>query len=431
MITFSFILIYLLIISFVYINLKRSGVLVYISITWWFLWIIISYNSISGYFIPGVKTLTILISFFVSLCIGIYLKKYIIIKPFFKIKCDDIHELFKEKVFFILIITFILPFSILGCIRTIYLLSTKFSQASYRSEVFGLNTGSSELFFNFNHLASLYWNLIIPLYWSILLIGIIYFLKYKKIRLLIMSFCLFILDSITTVGRFGMHYVIFTIILIFLLSYTFNLIQLNKKKLSIILLIILSILVSMFSIRSGKDITHSFDHYVIGYHTSSLVILDQELNNPNSIIHDKTLGSSFWTGIFNSVRYLFANILGIPWVGEGDVMGGYLHPSRLVGFDKNNIPLYNNAFGTIFFSMYRDGGFLGIILYGIFFGYILGITSKSLPNKKSDQILFHISLIYILVYGIFQPFTSGPILQAIVISTIFLKFPVKTKKNTI
>ncbi|MCG9875811.1 MAG: oligosaccharide repeat unit polymerase [Leptospiraceae bacterium] len=413
-------LLYFILIYYVYQKLEKSGILIIVSITWWFNWLIFSTISISGYFKPGIKTISLIVLFFISLCVGIYLKDKIIILPLFKLKNLKIKELNIEEKFYKFLIVFILPLSLMGLSRTFYLLATKYSQSYYRSEVFGLNTGTSDLFLNSNILAGIYWNAIIPLYWASLLLGIVYYLKYNQAKLLLLSFLLFIIDSLTTVGRFSLHYIIFTLIILVSIKWSTNSVKLNYRKVTLTILGVFLIIILMFSIRLGKDFKYVFDIYIIGYHTSSLTILDQELNNPQSIILDKTLGSSFWTGLMNFPRFISANILGFSWVGEGDLMGGYLHNNRLVGFNNKSQPFYNNAFGTIFFSMYRDGGFLAIILYGIFFGYLLGITANKIPNKNMIFQIFHISIIFILIYGLFQPFTSGPILQAIAISITIL-----------
>jgi hypothetical protein len=75
------------------------------------------------------------------------------------------------------------------------------------------------------------------------------------------------------------------------------------------------------------------------------------MNNPNSILFDKTLGSSFLGGFLNLPRYIFNHILGITWIGDTDIIGGYLHQNFRVGIDEKGNP-YREGFFPRNWSLY-------------------------------------------------------------------------------
>lgn len=412
----------ILIMFYTYKELGSSGIFVYLSFLWWIFWDILAIFSISGFFPPGFKTQSVILIFFLGVYLGIKVKNQIFIKPFVKFTNWKQNEIVLESFLFKVFLLFMTPILSFFLIRTLYLLNTKFTQVAYRAEVFGLNTGSSELFFNNNFLSFLYWNTMEPLLWTTLIIGCLYSIKYQKSRILILSFVFFIMHSVSTVGRFGFHYCILTIFTLVIIKILIKRINLNKRlfisTISSLILFILLILV----IRPGNSIQYFIDTYLIGYHTLSFSLLDYELNNPKSIIFDRTLGSSFWTGILNIPSYI-ATRLGFGWIHEGDIIGTYLHENKLLGFNSNGVPFYHNAFGTIFFSMYRDGGLLACLIYGLFFGYLFRLTSKGLRNLNLNYLLVSLTLYYILIYGIFQPFTMGPILPAFILSFLLINLP--------
>lgn len=413
---------------YTYKELGVSGIFVYLSFLWWIFWDILAIITISGFFPPGFKTQSVILLFFLGLYLGIKFKNQIFIKPFVKLSNWKKNEIALESFLFKVILLFMTPVLSFFLIRTLYLLNTKFSQVEYRAEVFGLITGSSELFFNNNLLSFLYWNTMEPLLWTTLIIGCLYSIKYQKNRILIVSFAFFIMHSISTVGRFGFHYCILTIFTLVMIKFIIKRINLNKRIFLTIISSIIILIILILVIRPGNSIQYFIDTYLIGYHTLSFSLLDHELNNPKSIIFDRTLGSSFWTGILNIPSYI-ATRLGFGWIHEGDIIGTYLHENKLLGFNLNGIPFYHNAFGTIFFSMYRDGGLLGILIYGLFFGYIFALTSKGLRNYNLNYLLISLTLYYILIYGIFQPFTMGPILPAFILSLILINLPLNLNKN--
>lgn len=408
-------------------NFGKSGILLQLCMAWWLFWNFISNLSISGLFSPGIKYQIILFIFYTSIILGSLLSKKITFHLFSKFKRIKFDMNKRNKRLFYFSIFIILPLSLLFLTRTIFLLYTKYSQSLYRSEVFGLNTGTSELFFNSNIISGFYWNVVQPLYWMILILGMVSFLINKKSSLLILGILFFAIDSVTTVGRFGLHYIAITIITILIVNLVFNKTSILKTKALKILIILLSIsVIIMFFIRKGNDFNEIVNFYLIGYHTVSFTIMELEINNTNSIIFDKTMGASFWGGILNLPKYIFNEIFGFNFKSEPAIIGSYLHENFLVGFNSSGKPIYNNAFGSIIFSLFRDFQYIGLIFHGLLIGLLLGTGSKGLRTNNLFLLLISIVIYYVMIYGIFQPFTSGPIFTTLIFLLIYYIIPSRT-----
>lgn len=221
-------------------------------------------------------------------------------------------------------------------------------------------------------------------------------------------------------GRFGYHYLIIAVILLLsFLTYFGGFVKLYTNILRAIIpisiLLFLALWITLY--RGIKSFLDIFKLYVVTYHTESFSIFDSELNNPNSILHEFTYGFSMLGGIERYWAFAL-NKLGFLYISQTDVVGGYLHNDFNIGIDKMGSPILLNAYGSIFFTMYRDGGILGVIFFALLFGFLFSYFSVA--NKNRDPYCFSIliGLIFILIYGIFQPTTLGPMLPALVIMMI-------------
>lgn len=433
-INYELLIIYSLIIFFVNKTVKRNSTLIIIAISWWMFWNFISTSGIGGYFRINQNTQMIYYLFFFSLWLGTYTEDKISIRPFnrffgsFNFKNLDVE--FSHFFKFLLFIIF--PITLQFLIRSVYLLETKYTVGGLRAEVYGLNTGTSELFYNSTIIANFYWLCIYPIYWAGLIIGSARYLVKGKISILLLSIVILIMDSILSQGRFGIHYSLFTIVTIIILKWE-KLKQVSNKtkvKYTIASILVVFILIFfLFSIRSASSFGESIVKFLIGYHVVSFNIFDIELNNPSSIIHDNTHGFSFFSGIFTIPILIFNKLFGLSNIPPDNLMGGYLFSNRLVGISSKYGSHYNNGFGSNFFSMYRDGGLTFIVLYGILTGYFMHYFSKGIRRSNIPLVSIFFAIYYIIIYGIFQPFTGGPILPAIAIVIVIFIFSKKIYKS--
>ncbi|WCL51258.1 O-antigen polymerase [Leptospira sp. GIMC2001] len=407
--------------------IKENYAILVLIFSWWFFWNLISNSGIGYYFKINYFTQIIYFLFFASIILGIYFQKRsksIFLYKFFKIENSNVIskkiELLNKFLIFV-----VFPITLQFLIRSIYLQITKYDQVYFRGEVFGLHTGRSELFYNSITIAYFYWLCIYPFYWVALIVGVSNFVVNNRYKLLVTAIILFVMDSILTVGRFGIHYSLFTLITLFILKFdVFRKLDFkNKIKFGVIIsLSALLFLVLLFSVRNAGSIYKSIFLSLIGYHIASFTIFDLELNNIHSIIHDHTFGLSFFSGIFNLPSFVLSKYFNIHFLSNFFTMGGYLHANRYVGFHPELGKIHINAFGSIFFSMYRDGGLLFISIFGVSFGYLISFLITGIRKKNEFMVSILFCLFYTLIYGIFKLFTDGEILPAIVIIIVLFKF---------
>lgn len=422
----SILIIFSIFIFLVWILKRKTSIPLVIIIFWWMSWNLVASFSLTGMKIIHLNTQLMYFIFFTFCIIAVYIetlsKKYFNLKKYSK-KISTFNNFYlKNKInsLFYLLLVFLSPLMIYLFVRSIYLMNYVFSMSEYRSDVYGLLTGSSTLFHNSNQFSFFYFNFISPILFFSLIIGVAIYLSTKTIKILILSSFLFSIDAIMTAGRFGFHYLIFSYLFLSLvLLYSRNKNTLKKiiPKLvfifiPIIFLIILSFSIGMMRKNNNHAFKDFFNIFLIQYHTTSFVIMDNELLNINSIIHNFTFGRSIFAGLEKYASYLM-HVMGQPSLVQADYIGGYLHENQLLGINDEGKKIWGNAFGSIFFSMYRDGGYKAIALYGFLYGLLISRFSIAVITKNIYYMSILLSLMFIGIYGIFQPFTSGAILPAI------------------
>lgn len=320
--------------------------------------------------------------------------------------------------------------------RGFYLLATEFTISQYRSDVFGLLTGTSTLFFNSSLINMVYTFVLLPYLFYILFLGFGYCVRYRKFGLLFVSVLLIIMDSLMMAGRFGFHYVLFAFLLIFLFRINIQFFSINSKFILTIFFLLVFSVSSVYFISEGRAIKgrskagHLIEHFVIDYHTESFHILDFELNNPKSLIYDHTYGLSTISA-FERYFLLVTNRLGLTSKNsEADLIGGYLHESRNIGIDSYGQPKFYNAFATSLFVLYRDGDLLGVILGGLIFGFLLQYWSNTFNRFVFSSTLMVSSLSYLGIYSLFQCVITGPMMIAFFLCILTVYF-LRLKKNSI
>ncbi|MCW7503756.1 O-antigen polymerase [Leptospira paudalimensis] len=412
LVTLSFYIFLILLVSY----FSKQGMGLLITLTWWGILNVITYFSLSGLFLLSSETQLVYFLFFAFFVISFLLTEKLL--QFIQLKKSNLNvSAYLYRFLSNLTLFVLLPIQLIFTLRAIYLISFVMTPSYYRSDVFGLMTGTSSLFFNSILFAKAHAFIMGPLQFVIFFAGFSYFINRKKKGLLALGTILIVLDALMMFGRFGYHYLILSLVFYFFLSGKIR--NLHEKRRVILstlafITILLFTVVKVTNNRGDSNFTKIFETYVITYHTESFIIFDTELKNPNSILHEYTYGLSTFGGV---ERYFIPiiNQFGFKWLSQTDIVGGYLHQNFLVGYDEYLKPLLFNAYGSIFFTMYRDGGLIAVSIFGILFGLFFSFYSVSLKSKDPIDFAIFYGLLFILIYGVFQPTVLGPMLPALFI----------------
>ncbi|EOQ98227.1 hypothetical protein LEP1GSC195_1112 [Leptospira wolbachii serovar Codice str. CDC] len=397
-------------------------------VSWWFLWNFISSTSITNLFVIGQKTQNLYYIFFSGLVLGAIIWKllrsrssfeYLFIIPKYRLK-------YIVRAVFLFYVLVIVPITIYFLARGLYLMSTEFTVREYRSEVFGLWTGSSKLFHNSKMISIFYFWIVNPFQVASVFLGVSFRNIGNDNRLFYVAILLLFFDAIILAGRFALHSLISVFLITLLLdlfsSHSREFFYRKNKYLFLFIGFILFFLMVFTMLRDNSGLSGFVDSlklYIFIYHTESFSILDHELLNPSSIIHDLTYGKSFFGGVLK-YPILLMNQLGFNIISEESRIGGYLHKNFAIGINEDGSLIQLNAFGSIFFSMYRDGREFFIFLCGIFYGYNLLFFSQRFYSRSVLGVSLLVSMLFIGIYGIFQPYIDGAILPSLLISSIIL-----------
>lgn len=417
----------------------KKAIFNFVILIWFLFWYFIDSLNLTGFNPLSAKGKNVIDSFFFSFIAGT-----VFVYPFrrkwsqfrFGKKISRTEYLKNYQIlskFFLFLLT---PIYIFFTSRAIYLMNTRFSLSQYRSDVFGLISGSSTLFFNISSFSLLYFYFILPVLFFGVFVGFGYLLRFKKFGLLLVSLVLMALDSVMMAGRFGFHYIFFSGILLFVFKANVNYFKVSLRLMTVICAFILVATYSVYfisetrSINGQSNIKNLFENFVIDYHTESFHILDYELNQPDSIIHDFTLGFSTFSGIERYLLLLPNFIKLTSKIPEVDIIGGFLHPARNLGIDHfGNIKWYN-AYASSLFVLYRDGAIFGVVLGSFLLGFFVQGLAYRLPMSVFSSTLLLTGFMFMSIYSLFQAAFTGPMLAGYILS-IFTIMKIKLNRNNI
>ncbi|PJZ58171.1 O-antigen polymerase [Leptospira barantonii] len=415
---------------FSYLFLKKTSWVLLLIQAYWFFWMFLSSFSLTGLFIPSDFTYYLYIGLLSSVTIGAGLYSLLTIKDkkirlrpdtFFELSIQD-----KEKYFFYGILIFIFPIVLFFLSKSIYmnLQPDAPSPAYFRAAAYGVY-GESILFGKNKYLY--YYSLaVLPMILSSLFLGAAFFLRLKRIRTLILGSALVAMDAVMMLGRFGFYYILIIMILILLIKLFRNWRELFQSitfgKIAIIVgIFVLITLVGMMRDSSRKyNLKEAVDSYVIDYHTESFSMFDHELKDQNSMLHERTYGRASLGGLERGFSFMLG-LFRLPFQiqVQSDLIGGYLHKNRLLGYTADGRPKEYNAFGSVLFSLYKDGGIFFSVLMGIVFGFFVALSSKAIISLNPYRLSILSCLLFIGIFGIFQPVLGGPILLTTLFTSAF------------
>lgn len=245
-----------------------------------------------------------------------------------------------------------------------------------------------------------------------------------RFKYLVIGNLLSLTDSLLFLGRGALLEFAFQIIFFFLLSYELRRKVSRWTKLKVGLGIVTLILFgSIVGVIRGDtesvNISSFVKNQIINYHTVGFVILDQELNDQQSRLNkNTTFGMATLGGIERMIvlviRRFDKSIDSVS--GEN---GEYLAEFRVLGRNDEGQDLNYNAFATIFFTLFLDGGYpfvlIGMTLFGIWMS-----RERSLFLSGHT---FHLTTLYVLVQAGFNSVFFSPVESTtfwIVIIALFL-----------
>lgn len=258
--------------------------------------------------------------------------------------------------------------------------------------------------------------------------AIVDFLILKKSRLFVITTIIYVvLFAIVTVSRniliFSIIYFIFTIIIY---KKQFKLPRVVMKNIKKVPLVIVSLIVGVASITllRKEDAVFLKEAYV--YLTGAIPSLSIRLEEPISEL--RTYGFLSIRG-FTRLFFITLNNLGLDYpevyLRAEDIMDN-LEIFIPIGEDINM-----NAYATLFYNFYIDGGIVGVILLSATLGYICRRAYESVKyNINIRNTVFYLLIIQQLLFSVARIYTVFPT-RALPFLLILLMFTkVKTQKSS-
>jgi oligosaccharide repeat unit polymerase len=404
---------------------KRVRLVLVTVSSWWFLWLFLSTFSLTGLFIPEDTTYYLFITMILSITLGalaymlIYINRrnrypnYLATKDLIPPKSSWLKNIYLGNY------CLVLPANLFIFIRalSIFITNPLIISQEYRGDVFVTN-----ILFPNPQIQLLYNIIVSPWAFTSLFIGSAIYAVRKKSGLLMLASAELLMNAIAMAGRFNIYIIFVTVLMSMAIyyyytnnfQYIFNLfIKIIKahNKLIMTSILLFIILINISFARSGseeKNIQDTIlDQAIIGYHTVGFSLFDGELNSSQSLLNqDRTFGLAS-SGIFERILVLLLRRFDKDIDSIPGQVGSSLHEFRIVGY-KNSQPMIYNAFGTVLYTIYMDGGLIFTLLLPSIYGFYLAkfsmLTSK---NMTIYNLSFLLALIYLGIFGIFQPLLVG------------------------
>jgi oligosaccharide repeat unit polymerase len=402
-----------------YLKFRRLLNPITIILLWWSFWLFVSNWSLAGLNIPSGRTQTMVLIMLFAVFLGSKLAKT---EQPEDVRLLELNQnVYRNWQFLSRLNLLVAPIVLFYFIRALHILPSA-DPVKYRTAVFGVGEKPSILFGQ-GYMQILYKIIVSPFIFFSMILGILFFLKYRNKRLLLIPLFLIALDAVMTLGRFNFYYVL----VFFWLSYLFLRQRFNaaheeegshsylskrkgKSGLFILLVIMASMLIVLSVVRGERkeNVFSTVRMFAINYHTVGFVLFDTELSAPSSRLNTRV---SYGRSTFGGLDTLLSLILRrfdsriVPMAGEN---GQYMHAERVIGLDKNNQPIKGNAFYTILYSLYLDGRYFFVILMPFLFGYFVAAHYlRWIKNGSFINLAFLIILMYLALFSLFQSPVEG------------------------
>jgi len=149
---------------------------------------------------------------------------------------------------------------------------------------------------------------------------------------------------------------------------------------------------------------------VINYHTFSFTLYDIALHDKNSLLNNVTTFGLASSGFIEQFFSLLLRLMGLEITPLYREIGISLNDFQEVGYSAEGGAITANAYGSILYTLYMDGGLGFIFCFGALFGFVLAkLSTKALTSKNIFIMSQSLFLLYMLMFGLFQPILSGNI----------------------
>jgi oligosaccharide repeat unit polymerase len=295
----------------------------------------------------------------------------------------------------------------------------------YRQLALGLADGEDSIIFGNGKIQLLYFMIISPMTLSFYFIGCAIYIKSGESRLILFSSLLLFMNAVITLGRFPIYLIIlFSVVVFFIRNRGNPNNKLNLKGLFLLLLM------------SGAILGHSYwkqdedespllklaSNYLVNYHTMSFAFYDLELQEKDSMLNNTLTYGRASSGGIDTVAVNFIRLFDKSFQSAYREIGVYLQEFRVFGVDPWGRPILGNAFASILYSLYIDGGIVAIGGFGFAFG--LSLAYCSIKFRRDKNVLYGaicFLLLYVGIFGIFQPVLMSPIFLSLFFIVIMFK----------
>jgi len=264
-----------------------------------------------------------------------------------------------------------------------------------RNEIFS----NAYLLFGSSMLYTLYNSFLFPA----IVCVIIYVFTYRNrkldqsdIKTLVLCFLILIADTVLKLSRFPLMFLIF-----FLFFYNYK-IGIKRKYFIVgaVMLILSSQMIVFFrqfyydnAINSYLDV-FTFEHFdktIIGYQYYGYLLLDKMIVNKPVLGNPEELNClAFVFYMLEILTTKFGVFISFAWENTNLLLS--------TGTYIDNAKAYINAFSTNFLPIYLDFGFIGILIFGLYSGFIFGYQTSSRLFMFIKHLFF-----FIMFFGIYQP----------------------------
>ena len=180
----------------------------------------------------------------------------------------------------------------------------------------------------------------------------------------------------------------------------------------------------------GMDAITLSSYFAIWYHTAGFVLFDIELNDSISRLNNSiTFGQASFGGLIEYVLLMFRPIVQFDSVSH--LNGIYQNEMKIIGYsDVLNAPIFSNAYYTVFYSLFQDFRWFGIIGGCFLYGRILNNSYRRYISSGNIADLYLLNaLMFCGMFGIFQSPLESARFWMVIIFYIFI-FKVKIKIKT-
>ncbi len=291
-----------------------------------------------------------------------------------------------------------------------------------RLALFG-NEEEPSIIFGSQQLLLLYTIFIKTILKCLVIIGFYLSFIKKKSKYFLIANLIWLLDSILFLGRGALLEFIFQILFYLLLCKTFKItFSKSTKNILVSTFLFLVLLAPLMSLIRGDEekfnVKNFFYSQVINYHTVGFVIFDQELNTNGSRLNTTTSYGRASLGGLERIVVLFVRRFDKNIDSVSGQNGEYLNEFRLLGKSEDGTELYYNAFATILYTFYLDGGVIFVFLGFSFFSFFLTRTSMLVAKNKLE----YLPLLYVLFQSGINSLYGSPIENSIFWYVIFILF---------